>query len=250
LKRFKRWLLAVVVVVAAFWAWVGWECRGLPKEAELRGQIFVRYHPEGSSTWLPLWEISTRLQTAVVSWEDPRFYFHHGLDYEEIARAFFIDLRLLRYSRGGSTITQQVAKNLFLSQEKTLQRKLRDAVLARRLERVITKDEILEIYLNTADWGDGINGAEAASRFYFRKSAWSLSWSEAALLTGMLANPHLYNPYKSPLEAQRRRDAVLASLLDSQEISPQEYQQSVSLPCCAPAVQEKGAVMAIGQGER
>lgn len=90
----------------------------------------------------------------------------------------------------------------------------------------------------------------AASRFYFRKSASSLSWSEAALLTAMLANPHLYNPYKSPLETQRRRDAVLASLLDSQEISPQEYQRAVSLPCCAPAVQEKGAVKAIGQAER
>jgi membrane peptidoglycan carboxypeptidase len=160
-------------------------------------------------------------------------------DYEEIGRALSTDLRSQRYSRGGSTITQQVAKNLFLSQEKTLRRKVREAVLARRLERVLAKNEILEIYLNIADWGDGLTGAEAASRFYFHKGVSEVSWREAAILTAMLANPHVYSPLKSPIEVQLRRDAVLAGLLDSHELSPQEYQQAVSLACCVPSVQEK-----------
>jgi monofunctional biosynthetic peptidoglycan transglycosylase len=239
LRWFRKWLLVPVMIVCAIGAWAAWECRGLPGERELRSQIFARYHPTGRSTWVPLWGISPKLQTAVVSWEDPRFYSHHGLDYDEIRRAFFIDLRSGRYSRGGSTITQQVVKNLFLSQEKTLRRKIREAVLAKRLERVLAKNEILEIYLNIADWGDGINGAEAASRNYFHKEAADVSWGEAAVLAAMLANPHLYNPLKSPISVQRRRDAVLAGLLDSHELTEQEYQHYVSRPCCAPSVQEK-----------
>ena len=237
-KLFLIPALLMCGVPLGLWAWVTWECRDLPNEVELRSQVLAHYHPKGHSTWVPLWAISTKLQTAVVSWEDPRFYFHHGLDYEEIRRAFFTDLRSRRYARGGSTITQQVAKNLFLSQEKTLRRKVRDAVLARRMERVLAKKEIMEIYLNIADWGDGIAGAEIASKFYFHKSASELSWGEAALLAAMLANPHIYNPLRSRIELQHRRDAVLAGLLESHEVTPEEYQQAISRPCCTPFVQE------------
>jgi len=242
LHRLKKLFLVPAIVMcgltSGLWAWVAWECRDLPSQVELRTQVLAHYHPKGRSTWVPLWAISPKLQTAVVSWEDPRFYFHHGLDYEEIGRAFFIDLRSRRYARGGSTITQQVAKNLFLNQEKTLRRKVRDAVLARRMEQVLAKKEILEIYLNIADWGDGINGAEAASKFYFHKGASDVSWGEAAVLAAILANPHLYNPLMSPITVQRRRDAVLAGLLDSHELTPEEYQQAISRPCCSSSVQE------------
>lgn len=128
--------------------------------------------------------------------------------------------------RGGSTITQQVAKNLFLSPEKTLRRKVREALLAWQLERTLTKQQILEIYLNIADWGDGITGAEAASRLYFAKSAEGLTWTEAALLAGMLPNPHRITPFRAPEQALQQRHQVLLKLLFYQELSPEEFHEA------------------------
>jgi membrane peptidoglycan carboxypeptidase len=201
-----------------------WEARDLPAAAELRSQLWSRYQPKGRATWIPLWAISPRLQTAVVDWEDPRFFFHHGIDYPEIRRALWEDLRAGSYRNGASTITQQVAKNLFLTPEKTPRRKLREAVLASRLETALSKDEILEIYLNIADWGDGLTGAEAASRAYFSKSAGDLSWDEAALLAGMLANPHRFNPCRAPEAVRRLQQAVLVRLAENGRLTAQEFQ--------------------------
>lgn len=230
MKSFTKWLVAPVILVSALWIWIAWECRDLPSESELRGQIFAHYHPQARATWVPIWAISPKLQTAVVAWEDPRFYFHHGLDYEEIARAFFVDLRARRYRHGGSTITQQVGKNLFMSPEKTLRRKLREAVLARRLERVLAKNEILEIYLNIADWGDGVTGAEAAARFYFDKSAESLDWAEGAMLAAILANPHRLNPRTEPEQVLHLRQAVLQQLLENRELGEESFRKAVAEP--------------------
>jgi monofunctional biosynthetic peptidoglycan transglycosylase len=209
-----------------------WESRDLPSTSELRDQLWTHYKAKGHATWVPLWAISPKLQAAVVVWEDARFYFHRGFDYPDIWRAFLEDLRVGAYRRGGSTITQQVAKNLFLSPEKTLRRKLREAVLTWRLERALSKDEILEIYLNVAEWGDGITGAEAASRSYFSKSAEELTWAEAALLAAILPNPHRFSPFRAPQEAKRLRQVVLMKLAQNEDMTWEEFRQAIAASCC------------------
>lgn len=225
-------VVAAAAVAAALMAgaWLAWEAHGLPRTDEIRRQLFTRHAPRGQGTWMPLWAIAPSLRTAVVAWEDPPFYFHAGLNYTEIGRAVVINLRAGRYERGASTITQQVAKNLFLSPEKTLRRKLREAVLARRLEHALSKDEILTIYLNVAEWGDGIVGAEAASRRYFGKSAADLDWSQAALLAGILPNPREWNPCRNPARARRERHAVLTELLATRQLQPGEFRAADAVP--------------------
>lgn len=225
---------AVIVVLAMLFAvtWLAWEAWNLPGTNEIRGHLFLHYTPKGQATWVPLWAISANLQTAVVVREDPSFFHHAGLNFLEIARATLINLRAGSYQRGASTITQQVAKNLFLGPEKTLHRKVREAVLARRLERALSKDEILTLYLNIAEWGDGIVGAEEASRRYFDKSAADLDWAEAALLAGILPNPRQLNTCKDPARANQARHAVLTKLLSSQSLSQQEFEDADAAPCC------------------
>jgi membrane peptidoglycan carboxypeptidase len=210
--------------------WLAWEARSLPRADQLRSQLLAHRAPLGQGTWLPLWAIASTVQTAVVAWEDPAFFFHSGLNYREIARAIAINLRAGRYERGASTITQQVVKNLLLSPEKTLRRKVREAILARRLERALTKDEILTVYLNVAEWGDGIVGVEAASRRYFGKSAARLDWSEAALLAGILPNPRKWNPCVNPARARRARQAVLTELLATRQLQPEEFRTADTAP--------------------
>lgn len=219
---------AILTVLAAAWlAYVAWE---LPSTDEIRARLFVDQAPKGQGTWLPLWSISPNLQTAVVTWEDPAFFHHFGLDYPEIARAAWMDLRSGTYRRGASTITQQVAKNLFLTSQKTMGRKVREAILAGRLERALTKDEILMLYLNIAEWGDGIVGAEAASRRYFDKPASDLNWAEASMLAGILPNPREWNPCKAPERAVQVRHTVLTKLLSIESISKQEFDAADSAP--------------------
>jgi membrane peptidoglycan carboxypeptidase len=232
-KWLKRLAAAGALIVVALAGFCAWECRNLPSDQQIRSRLTSHYSPRGRTKWVPLAAISPKLQAAVIDWEDPTFYSHHGLVFQAIWQAAMEDIRAHRYLLGGSTITQQVAKNLFLGPQKTLRRKLREAVLAVRIEHTFSKAEILEVYLNVAQWGDGFAGAEVASETYFGKPAAALSWDEAALLAGILPNPHLYNPLKDPQEAHRRRDVVLKVLLDDGDLSRQEYFQAVSAPCCA-----------------
>lgn len=227
-RRHKLALAGGGVALVAAGAWLG-IFRGLPEGAELRREVEVRCAAR-VPLWKPLWAISPRLQTAVVVWEDPAFYYHSGLSFGGIWRAALENLRAGEYARGGSTLTQQVAKSLFLSPEKTLRRKLREAVLARRLERVLSKDQILEIYLNTADWGEGVVGAEAAARHYFGKPAADLTWAEAALLAGILPNPRHNDPFLDPHSAGLLRRRVLLKLRRTEEITPEEFQQAARTP--------------------
>jgi membrane peptidoglycan carboxypeptidase len=132
-------------------------------------------------------------------------------------------MRKKRFARGGSTITQQMIKNVLLSKEKTLSRKLRELVLARRAEDILTKRRILEIYLNEVEWGDNIYGVEAASRFYFDKHASALSAGEAALLAGMLPNPRYYNPFKRLDKARQRQEQVLFNMHQAKILTDEEY---------------------------
>jgi len=230
MKKWKKPAILVAAPVLLFTGWLGWETHDLPQTDEIRGQLFTQRPPLGQGTWVPLWAISPQLQTAVVTWEDPAFFHHSGLNYPEIARAAWIDLRTASYRRGASTITQQVAKNIFLSPEKTITRKVREAILAGRLERALSKEEILTVYLNIAEWGDGIVGAEAASQRYFGKPASDVSWAEAALLAGILPSPRDWNPCKDPQRAVQARHAVLTKLLGAESISQREFGDADAAP--------------------
>ncbi|MFT7621546.1 MAG: penicillin-binding protein 1A [Myxococcota bacterium] len=149
------------------------------------------------------------VKLAVLAAEDADFYQHDGLDYFGMARAMYKNVRDQRFSQGASTITQQVAKTFFLSAERTIARKLKEVVLARRLEHELTKDEILYLYLNQIYWGHGRYGVKEAARFYFGKDLKDVSLADAALLAGMIAAPERFSPFKDQRKAQLRRAFVL-----------------------------------------
>jgi len=230
----KSWIqgatLGGLLVGAAFGLALYWEARGLPTVGEIQQRVRDLKESRGPKNWNSLAEISPKLRMAVVASEDTSFYHHHGLDSEGIRAALLDDARSLRFRRGGSTITQQMAKNVFLGPERTMRRKFREAILARRIERALSKDEILEVYLNVADWGDGVTGAAAAAHFYFGKRVGELSWPEAALLAATLSNPHRITPAKDPAETLKLREIVLARLLSEKNITLEEYQQATRSP--------------------
>ena len=173
------------------------------REARARGE-----QPKRIQRWAPYSRISSNLTRAVLVTEDARFWKHEGIDFDELKESIETNLERMEFARGGSTITQQLAKNLFLSPSKNPVRKLRELLIARRLEAELSKQRILELYLNVVEWGDGIYGAEAAARVYFGKSAGSLSTAESALLAAALSNARLLNP-AHPTPRLRRRQAMV-----------------------------------------
>ncbi len=179
-------------------------------------------------------EIPSTMIQAVVAIEDRRFFNHHGIDFQAIARAIWNNLGDNKTSQGGSTITQQFAKNTFLTRERSIQRKIREAILATLLESILSKEKILELYLNEIYLGQhgaiGIHGIGEASRFYFAKDAQHLSASEAALLAGMIQAPTALNPYHHREPAKKRRDTVLLAMKNLKFISSTQYEQLVRSP--------------------
>lgn len=178
-----------------------------------------RFQQEGknrriSQTWVDLDRISPALVEAVLIAEDDRFYLHRGFDFTELMNAAELNLKTDRVVRGGSTISQQLAKNLYLSPEKTYTRKLNEALLTWKLEHSLTKDRILEIYLNVAEWGDGIFGVEEAARRLFNTSASGLNESQSVTLAAMLPNPHANRDRISPTRLEKERK-ILARLKNS-----------------------------------
>ena len=162
--------------------------------------------------WMPYSRISQHLKRAVLVAEDDAFWEHEGIDVEQIRRSIEVDLARGAAIRGGSTITQQLAKNLYLSPSRNPLRKLRELIIARRLEAELPKARIFELYLNVIEWGDGVWGAEAAARTYFHTSAGSLSREQAALLAGAIVNPRLLNPAHPPARLIRRQRIILARM--------------------------------------
>jgi monofunctional biosynthetic peptidoglycan transglycosylase len=158
--------------------------------------------------WVPLSRISPHLRRAVVAAEDASFFTHEGFDWEGIRAAALRDLEAGEMKRGGSTITQQLAKNLYLSSERSLLRKAREALITRSLEQHLTKKRILELYLNVAEWGKGVYGAEAAARHHFRKSSHDLTADEAAWLAAILPSPRRYDPLRKTTFLTRRHDRI------------------------------------------
>jgi len=189
-------------------------------EARARGRAARRIQQ-----WMPLGHISPWLQDAVVNSEDARFYFHHGIDTVEFNRALQKAMDDGKLGRGASTLTQQLAKNLWLGEERSLFRKAKEYVLAQRLER-LGKDRILELYLNEVEWGEGIYGAEAAARTWFHKPAAALSPEEAAVLTAMLPAPRNRNPRRPSPHLRARAYQVLALYGLYHQIEPRQLDEA------------------------
>jgi monofunctional biosynthetic peptidoglycan transglycosylase len=162
--------------------------------------------------WVPYRRISPHLKRAVIVAEDSAFFQHEGIDVEQIRKSLEDALEKGDAPRGASTITQQLAKNLYLSPSRDPMRKLRELIITRRLEAALPKARILEIYLNVVEWGDGIWGAEAASRAYFGVPAANLSRAQAALLAGALINPIRYSPGHPPARLLRRQQIILSRM--------------------------------------
>ena len=180
--------------------------------------------------YVPLEDIPDIVIKAFISAEDRNFYKHSGIDPGAILRALITNIKAGRIVQGGSTITQQLAKNLFLTRERTLRRKIKEALLAIKIEKTFSKDKILELYLNQIYLGQGAYGVEAASRIYFGKSVRELSLEEAALLAGLPKAPSKFNPFVSPELAKKRRNYVLRRMLEDGYITEEEYSVAVNKP--------------------
>ena len=174
------------------------------REAHAQGRPATR-----DQRWVSYARISQYLKKAVIVTEDASFWQHEGIDYEALRDSIETNIERGEFARGASTITQQLAKNLYLSPSKNPVRKLRELLITRRLEVELTKQRILEIYLNVIEWGDGIWGAEAAARRHFHKAAADLTPSEAALLAGAIANPHIMDPGRPNARLRRRQQMIM-----------------------------------------
>ncbi|HKG44786.1 MAG TPA: transglycosylase domain-containing protein [Gaiellaceae bacterium] len=192
------------------------------------GSLLGAIPAERNRTPVALWRVSPWMRKATVSIEDRRFYEHGGVDYEGIARAAWKDLRAGHVVQGGSTITQQLVRNLYISKERTLNRKLKEACLAIKLSRARSKDWILAQYMNQVYYGNHAYGIEAAAQTYFSKHAHDLTLDEAALLAGLPQAPSVYDPLHRPSTAIVRRDAVLRAMRDYGAITQARYLKGVS----------------------
>ncbi len=194
---------------------------------DVKGRLLANIYGEVNRRVVPLKNISPNLQRALMAIEDDQFYQHRGVRPDTIVRAALTNYGAGRSVQGGSTLTQQLIKNLFLTPEKNLGRKLVEAVLALRVEQVFKKDEILEMYLNQVYWGHNSYGAETAAQLYFRKSSKDLTLAEGAMMAGLIRAPEYYSPIKSPKtiylkRAKKRQETVLNRMLELGWITPQQ----------------------------
>ncbi|WP_050180431.1 transglycosylase domain-containing protein [Domibacillus robiginosus] len=230
----KKWLIAILVsiigaVIVFFYALYA---AGPPDVTVPRSTLFyaadgtkaAETHAGEKRYWIKLEDISPLVIDAVVSIEDKQFYHHFGLDPKRIAGAALADIKAGAKVQGASTITQQYARNVFLTHDKTWTRKAKEAWQALRLEAFYSKDEILEGYLNTVYFGHGAYGIEAASQFYYGKSSASLTASEAALLVGIPKGPSIYSPLVSREKSEQRRRLILSEM----HLSKHEYEKAVA----------------------
>jgi len=194
------------------------------------GELLATVGTGGDQRPVRLARTSPLLQRATIAIEDRRFYEHRGIDYLAVFRALFTDVKAGEVVQGGSTITQQLARNLYLGRERTLARKLREGCLASALEREWSKDRILETYLNTAYYGNGAYGAEAAARTYFGVPARRLSLEQAALLAGLPVAPSELDPFSNETAALSRRAQVLRALAETGDVSEQRAISAASSP--------------------
>jgi penicillin-binding protein 1A len=181
-------------------------------------------------TFIPYYVIPEDVKKAFISVEDIRFYTHPGVDFIGILRALWHDIKAGGIVEGGSTITQQLARMLFLKPDKSVKRKIKEAALSIKIERKYTKDEILGMYLNQTYFGTRAYGIEAASQTYFGKSTLALSIAEAALLASIPKAPSVYSPFKNPKKTRERRTKVLKQMRDGQFITEAQFREAESVP--------------------
>ncbi len=244
------WKVFLLLVVVALFGSAGvvfgiaqWLGRDLPTPEQLtsiqapvktvvydaRGRVLHEFFKENRST-VPLKQIPRYLVNATLATEDRSFYQHWGVDLWGVARAAVQDLMQMRRAQGGSTITQQLARNLFLTHERSLTRKLKEMALAIEIERNYSKDQILEMYFNQIYFGEGAYGVEAAAKTYFAKPVQELSLPECALLAGMPANPSIFSPRRRAEAARLRRAKVLRNMLATRAITQVEFDGAMGAP--------------------
>jgi monofunctional biosynthetic peptidoglycan transglycosylase len=228
-KSLLRWswrvlLLALIVLAAVqfwflvhIWYWVG---HNPESTAFMRARLEILREDNPRARlrqqWVPYQRISGHLKRAIVAAEDAKFVTHNGFDWDGIQKAYEKNLREGEIVAGGSTITQQLAKNLFFSGERAWWRKAQEAAVAVMLETIMSKRRILEIYLNVIEWGDGVFGAEAAARYHYGTSAAGLTPEQAARLTAMVPSPRRYGPASDTAYLQRRTQTILARMNGAQ----------------------------------
>ncbi len=241
-SRFRKVLIAAAVLALVLGAWIVVSILLLPSVAPLartRVSIVItvkdwerKGHPfvvgPRNPRWTPYGAIPSAMKKAVVASEDANFYTHEGVDYEAIREAIKADWRKGRFVRGGSTITQQLAKNLFLTREKTLIRKVKELVLARRMDDALSKSRILELYLNVVELGPMVYGIGHAAHYYFGKPPSALTVRECAFLASMLPGPKVYNPYRRMDRVMKRSDRILRRMVAARMISREEFEAALS----------------------
>ena len=214
----------VVIFVVHLWA-------SLPSPQEIRGCLTTKMHKvylcPGSKDYVGFNNISKNLKNALITSEDGNFYGHNGFDFEEMKESFRKNLEMKTYVRGGSTLTQQLAKNMFLTSEKTILRKIKEAAITYQLETNLSKNEILERYLNVVEFGANLYGVKAASEYYFKKAPANLTVLESAFLTLLLPNPKKYAVSFQKREltkfAKGRINQIINRLVDFHKITTDAY---------------------------
>ena len=241
-RPLRRIALVVAGLIVAYAGWIAISLYLLPPVASLakpRVSLVItvkdwnrKDHPfvlgPRNPYWTPLSAVPSSLKKAVIAAEDANFYSHEGVDYEAIKEAIKADLQKGRFARGGSTITQQVAKNVFLSREKTISRKIKEILLARRMDDVLSKSRILELYLNAVELGPMVYGVGHASKYYFGKHPSALTVRESAFLASMLPGPRVYNPYRKLDRVMRRSDRILKRMFAARMITGEEYRAALA----------------------
>jgi len=240
---FKVALIAIFGAAGVLFAMVGFLRRDLPSPEKLaametpvkttvydmRGRVLHEFYRENRSV-VPLKDIPRHLVNATLSTEDRNFYKHWGVDLYGVGRAVVTDIMHMKRAQGGSTITQQLARNLFNMYEKSFTRKLKELVLAIDLERTYSKDQILELYFNQIYFGEGAYGVEAAAKTFFGKPLKELTLQECALIAGIPANPTVYSPRRKPAAATARRGKVLRNMLATGAITQVEFDKAMASP--------------------
>lgn len=218
---FWRGLLALVVFIVFYQLWVlahvWWWIDHNPDSSafmEKQLEILQDKNPDAElrHRWVPYSRISNHLKRAVIAAEDAKFVDHEGFDWEGIQHAYEKNLKKGKIVAGGSTISQQLAKNLFLSGRRTPWRKLEEAMITVMLENLMSKRRILEIYLNVIEWGNGVFGVEAAARHYYKTTAAGLGPEQAARLAAMVPNPRYYDSHRGARGLARKTGIILARM--------------------------------------
>ena len=235
MKRLLTILLVITIAAIIAYLMLVPDISGLkkknPKKTALMEYRYEEWKKKGkkyriTQIWVPLSSISPYLIKAVLIGEDDKFWSHEGFDYEAIKKAIEKDIKAGKFKFGGSTISQQLAKNLYLSPSKTPFRKLREAIITWKMEKILSKRRILTIYLNIAEWGEGIFGIEAAARHYYGKSASGLNPEESARLAAVLPNPRKFNPLGDSRYVVHRSNLIYSIMVRRGIVVP-EYEEVI-----------------------